>query len=58
MAAPLLKPKLIAHEGDVTAGALSVNDAYDLTLYELPNGDYELVLFMKLQFFFVSGFWR
>jgi len=33
MGAPLLKSKMIAHEGDVKAGALSVNDAYDLTLY-------------------------
>jgi hypothetical protein len=55
MGASLLKSKMIAHEGDVKAGALSVNDAYDLTLYELPTGHYELVLFMKVQFFFESG---
>lgn len=34
MTAPLTRPKLIAHEGDVTAGALKVNDSYDLKLYQ------------------------
>jgi hypothetical protein len=42
-------------EGDVTAGALSANDAYDLKLWEMPDGSYDLVLFMKLQFFFEDG---
>jgi hypothetical protein len=35
-----------------TAGALKANDAYDLKLWEMPDGSYEWVLFMKLQFFF------
>jgi len=45
----------VASEGDVTAGALSANDAYDLELWKLPNGDFELVIFMKIQFFFEAG---
>jgi hypothetical protein len=62
MAAPLPVPapvptraRVVASEGDITAGALRANDAYDLTLYQMPDGSYELVLFMKLQFFFESG---
>lgn len=53
--APSTRPVLIASEGDITAGALQANDAYDLSLYRMPNGSYELVVFMKLQFFFESG---
>jgi hypothetical protein len=45
----------MAREGDVTAGALRANDAYDLTLYLMPDNSYELVLFMKLKFSFVDG---
>lgn len=52
---PLTRPRLVAEEGDVTAGALSANDAYDLKLWEMPDGSYELALFMKLQFFFEDG---
>lgn len=53
MAAPdITKPRMIATEADVTAGELKVNDAYDLTLLKNPDGNYELQLFMKLQFFF------
>jgi len=53
MAAPSLnKPQMIATEADVTAGELKVNDAYDLTLLKKPDGNYELQLFMKIQFFF------
>jgi hypothetical protein len=52
---PLKSPRLVASEGDVTAGALRANDAYDLKLYEMPGGSYEMVVFMKLQFFFESG---
>ncbi|MCX2764508.1 hypothetical protein [Aquimarina muelleri] len=54
-----LKPgeKLIAKETDYTSGSLGwfgrgVNDAYDLYLVEEVNGNYILVLFMKLQFLF------
>jgi hypothetical protein len=47
--------RLLASEGDVSAGALEVNDAYDLALYEMSDGSYELSLFMKLQFFFRDG---
>lgn len=53
--APATRPVLVAHEGDVTAGALSVNNAYDLKLWRMPDGSYDLVIFMKLQFFFESG---
>ncbi len=53
MAAPdIAKPQVIATEADVTAGELKVNDAYDLTLLKKPDGNYELQLFMKIQFFF------
>ena len=31
-------------ETDITAGDLQVNDAYDLHLNKLPNGDYDLVV--------------
>lgn len=48
-------PVKLAFESDVTAGDLSANDAYDLTLWRMPNGDLELEIFMKLQFFFESG---
>lgn len=45
--------RLLVSEGDVTAkGALTANDAYDLDLYEMSDGNYQLMLFMKLQFFF------
>ena len=44
--------KLIHSEKDITAGSLKVNDAYDIRLYELSSGDYELEVFMKIQFFF------
>ena len=43
---------LIASERDITAGTLQINDAYDLSLVRLQNGNYEMRLFMKLQFFF------
>lgn len=46
--------KIITSESDVTGGALKVNDAFDLFLVELPAGNYELRLFMKLQFFFID----
>lgn len=49
------EPKLVAKETDVTAGELKVNDAYDLSLYQLPDGNYRLDLSMKLQFFFEDG---
>ena len=44
--------KLVHSENDIKAGILKVEDAYDLKLYLLPSGHYELVVFMKLQFFF------
>jgi hypothetical protein len=52
---PVSKPVKVAAESNVTAGALKVNDAYDLELLQLPNRDLELVLFMKIQFFFEEG---
>jgi hypothetical protein len=54
-AGPVTRGKLLVSEGDVTAGALVTNDAYDLSLYELSDGNYELELFMKIQFFFEDG---
>jgi len=53
-AAPL-PAGVLASESDVTAGPLRVNDAYDLKLSRLPGGHYELLCFMKLQFFFNDG---
>jgi len=44
--------KLIAKEGDVTAGDLKVNDAYDLYIVQTTDDNYILIVFMKLQFFF------
>jgi len=52
---PGLPPGILAEEEDVTAGALSVNDAYDLKLSRTASGDYDLLCFMKLQFFFEDG---
>jgi hypothetical protein len=52
---PPTRGKLLVSEGDVTAGALVVNDAYDLALYEMSDGNYDLDLFMKIQFFFEDG---
>jgi hypothetical protein len=46
-------PQVIASESDVDAG--DAKSAYDLSLVRFPNGDLELVLFMKLQFFFEDG---
>jgi hypothetical protein len=45
-------PAVLAEEEDVTAGDLRVNDAYDLKFSRLSTGDYELLCFMKIQFFF------
>ncbi len=44
--------ELIHSEKGITAGALKVDDAFDIRLYKLASGDYELEVFMKLQFFF------
>jgi hypothetical protein len=46
---------LLAREGNITAGVFEVNDAFDLTLYQMPDGHFEVVVFMKLQFFFKAG---
>lgn len=46
---------LINQESDITAGALKVNDAYDLKFRKRSTGDYEVIVFMKLQFFFVGS---
>jgi len=45
-------PTVITSESNITAGELKVNNAYDLTLLKNPDGNYELQLYMKLQFFF------
>lgn len=44
--------KLVHSETDITAGILKVKDAYDLRLYKLPSGNYELIVFMRLHFLF------
>jgi hypothetical protein len=44
--------KFVEQEGGVQGGAPRINNAYDLQLIEHANGNYELRLFMKLQFFF------
>ena len=46
---------LITQESDITAGALKVNDAYDLKFRKRSTGDYEVIVFMKLQFFFENS---
>ncbi len=53
----VLKPDevLIDHVTDYrsgTIGAAGVNDAYDLYLARLKSGNYLLIVFMKIQFFF------
>lgn len=45
----------VDHETDCTSGPLKVNDAYDLYLVKQRSGDYTLIVFMKLQFFFEDG---
>jgi hypothetical protein len=48
----------IASETDVRAGFIGiagVNDAFDLYLVLLSNGNYKLIVFMKVQFFFQDG---
>ena len=51
---PRIKPgeKIIEQESGITGGVLKINDAFDLSLVQLINGNYELRLFMKLQFYF------
>ena len=49
---------VLASESDVrggTIGFFGVNDAYDIYLLKATSGDYKLVIFMKLQFFFDDG---
>ena len=48
----------IASEKGIRAGTIGiggVKDAFDLYLASLKNGDYRLIVFMKLQFFFEKG---
>lgn len=44
--------KLIAELKSARIETLDINNAFDLRLYQLPDGHYELMVFMKLQFFF------
>ena len=44
--------ELIHSEKNITAGVLKVTDAFDIRLYKLTSGNYELEVFMKIQFFF------
>ena len=50
-----LRQQLLACERDITAGELRANDAYDLLLYQLADGNFEVVIGMRLQFFFEPG---
>ncbi len=62
---PILKSgeTQLAYEEDVTSGTIGfggVNDAYDLYLVELADGNYRLIVFMKVQFSFedsAAGRW-
>ena len=47
--------KHIAQLKSARIETLDINNAFDLTLYQLPDGHYELVVFMKLQFFFKNN---
>jgi hypothetical protein len=44
--------KCIAELKSARIESIDIDNAFDLTLYQLPDGHYELVVFMKLQFFF------
>jgi len=44
--------KIIAELKSARIDTMDINNAFDLRLYQLPDGNYELVVFMKLQFFF------
>ncbi|WP_299589028.1 hypothetical protein [uncultured Microbulbifer sp.] len=49
---------VIASETDVRSGSIGyggVNDAFDLYLVKLASGNYILIVFMKIQFFFDDG---
>jgi len=53
--------KQIAFLKSARIETLDINNAFDLTLYQSPDGHYELVVFMKLQFFFKDNhphFWE
>lgn len=47
--------KLIAEQKSINAPRLGIKNAFDTALYQLPDGHYELVVFMKLQFFFKNN---
>ena len=53
--------KRIAELKSARIQSMDIDNAFDLSLYQLPNGHYELVVFMKLQFFFKNNhphFWE
>jgi hypothetical protein len=53
--------KLIAEQKSARIHSMDIDNAFDLALYQLPDGHYELVVFMKLQFFFKHNhphFWE
>lgn len=48
----------VASEKDFRSGVIGVNgvnDAFDIYLASLKSGDYKLIIFMKVQFFFEEG---
>lgn len=47
--------KLIAELKSANVPTLGISNAFDIALYRLPDGHYELVVFMKLQFFFKNN---
>lgn len=46
---------LIANQKSASIPGLGIRNAFDISLYRLPDGHYELVVFMKLQFFFKNN---
>ena len=44
--------KLIAELKSARIQSMDIDNAFDLSLYQLPDDHYELIVFMKLQFFF------
>ena len=47
--------KLISQLKSARIESMDINNAFDLSLYQLPDGNYELSVLMKLQFFFTDN---
>lgn len=46
---------LIVRQTNITSGELKISNAYDLYLVKLASGNYRLIMFMKVQFFFENS---